>query len=64
MILKYQCPDCGKQITLNITTIDKLQDEIKHLREEIKHLREEIRQLKLNKDDGARMFRDLFRGAI
>ena len=57
MILKYQCPDCGKMITLNIKTIDKLQDEIKYLREE-------IRQLKLNKDDGARMFRDLFKGAI
>ena len=55
MILKYQCPDCGKQITLNITTIDKLQDEIKYLREE-------IRQLKLDKSDGARMFKDLFGG--
>jgi len=31
MILKYTCPDCGKKITLNITTIDKLQDEIKYL---------------------------------
>ena len=42
MRLQYQCPDCGKMIVLNVTTIDKLQDEIVDLRAENGRLRQRL----------------------
>jgi hypothetical protein len=60
MILKYQCPDCGKMITLNVTTIDRLQAELDTLKAERQFLQRQIKELQ--DMDGFKIFNQMFGG--